>query len=659
MPRRSTEDALYDIMTVIKQGIKEKKIVVMVSLDIEGAFDNAWWPQIIKEIQRKNVNIHNLRLITSYLSSRSVIVKYAGAIATKPTTKGCIQGSTCGPILWNILLDPLLELSSDMDVHIQAFADDILIIAKGNSAKDVEDKLNPALEKIVTWGKMHKLNFAPHKTQSIVITKKLSYESPIIKMDKIIIQPSTSLKVLGVTIDKNLNFVEHLDEVLEKAIKIYKMIARTAKAHWGLHSDIVKTIYIAVVEPTILYAANVWAMTVKKEYMKKRLERITRMFAIKICKGHRTVSFTSSVILAGIFPLDLRAMERLSLYEIKQGKPLDQLPGRDIEKSISPFCLPHPAERCRMSFELISSLDQEQAIDCLKPRLYTDGSKLEGKVGGAVSVWKDGSEIRKSTFRLESYCSVYQAELTAILKALDMMCKFGELKKGIILSDSRSALECLTDSSSLHPLAAEIRERIRSLVNKNGEVKFYWIKAHIGIPGNERADELAKKAALSNKQAPVYDKCPLSFAKRLTRDSTCVKWQQRYSEAATGAVTKNFFPDVREAHKTLKQIRMDNIKAQLLTGHGGFKAYLFKFKLAQSPSCVCSNEIEEKIEHLLIDCPRFTIQRMECEHKMGIAINITNLKYVINNDDCRIHFLKYAEYVVRCAGKANGSKVDI
>ncbi|CAK1594525.1 unnamed protein product [Parnassius mnemosyne] len=489
MPQRSTEDALYDIMTVIKQGIKEKKIVMMVSLDIEGAFDNAWWPQIIKEIQRKNVNIHNLRLITSYLSSRSVIVKYAGAIATKPTTKGCIQGSTCGLILWNILLDPLLELSSDMDVHLQAFADDILIIAKGNSAKDVEDKLNPALEKIVTWGKTHKLNFAPHKTQSIVITKKLSYELPIIKMDKIIIQPSTSLKVLGATIDKNLNFVEHLDEVLGKAIKIYKMIARTAKAHWGLHSDM--------------------------------------------------------------------------------------------------------------------------------------------------------------------------AELTAILKALDMMCKFGELKKGIILSDSRSALECLTDSSSLHPLAAEIRERIRSLVNKNGEVKFYWIKAHIGIPDNERADELAKKAALFNKQAPVYDKCPLSFAKRLTRDSTCVKWQQRYSEAATGAVTKNFFPDVREAHKTLKQIRMDNIKAQLLTGHGGFKAYLFKFKLAQSPSCVCSNEIEEKIEHLLIDCPRFTIQRMECEHKMGIAINITNLKYVINNDDCRIHFLKYAEYVVRCAGKANGSKVDI
>ncbi|CAK1604463.1 unnamed protein product [Parnassius mnemosyne] len=162
---------------------------------------------------------------------------------------------------------------------------------------------------------------------------------------------------------------------------------------------------------------------------------------------------------------------------------------------------------------MVVSHEEENAIDGLKPRLYTDGSKLEDKVGGAVSVWREGKEILKSTFRLESYCSVYQAELTAILKALDMMCKISKLKKAIILSDSRSALECLTDSSSLQPLAVEIGERLRELKNKDGDVEFYWVKSHIGIPGKERADELAKKVALTNKQAAAYDKCPLSFTK--------------------------------------------------------------------------------------------------------------------------------------------------
>ncbi|CAK1601204.1 unnamed protein product [Parnassius mnemosyne] len=148
---------------------------------------------------------------------------------------------------------------------------------------------------------------------------------------------------------------------------------------------------------------------------------------------------------------------------------------------------------------MVVTQEEENAIDGLKPRLYTDGSKLEDKVGGAVIVWREGKEILKSTFMLESYCSVYQAEL------VDMMCKIIKLKKEIILSDSRSALECLTDSSSLHLFAVEIRECLRELENKDGDVEFYWVKAHIGIPGNERADELTKKAALSNKQAAAYD----------------------------------------------------------------------------------------------------------------------------------------------------------
>ncbi|CAH2097272.1 unnamed protein product [Euphydryas editha] len=41
MPQRGTEDALYDLVEHIRQEIKLKKIVLLVSLDIEGAFDNA------------------------------------------------------------------------------------------------------------------------------------------------------------------------------------------------------------------------------------------------------------------------------------------------------------------------------------------------------------------------------------------------------------------------------------------------------------------------------------------------------------------------------------------------------------------------------------------------------------------------------------------
>ena len=36
-----------------------------------------------------------------------------------------------------------------------------------------------------------------------------------------------------------------------------------------------------------------------------------------------------------------------------------------------------------------------------------------------------------------------------------------------------------------------------------GAVRFAWIKAHIGLPGNERADQLAKDGAMREARRPV------------------------------------------------------------------------------------------------------------------------------------------------------------
>ncbi|KAI8439036.1 hypothetical protein MSG28_012908 [Choristoneura fumiferana] len=123
------------------------------------------------------------------------------------------------------------------------------------------------------------------------------------------------------------------------------MVARAARAQWGLNSAIVKTIYQAVVEPTVLYAAGAWGHVVERAYAIKRLDRITRQFAIKIAKAHSTASLTSCVLLAGILPLDIRIKEQLAIYTIKRGKELGVLPGRRLQRPLHPSQLPHPADR--------------------------------------------------------------------------------------------------------------------------------------------------------------------------------------------------------------------------------------------------------------------------------------------------------------------------
>ncbi|CAK1583171.1 unnamed protein product [Parnassius mnemosyne] len=263
-PQRSTEDALYDMLTIIKEGISKKQIVALVSLDIEGAFDSAWWPAIINQLSYKDVDESVLRLITSYLTGRKIKLRYAGEEVVKHTNKGCIQGSTCGPILWNILLDSLLQDTQNTRAHVQAFADDIVIIGIAKTGQQLERDINETLSIIAAWGKIHKMKFAAHKTQAMIITKQIKYHRPQLLLEGIELKYSNYLKILGLTIDENINFKQHLDNISQKAVNLYKMISRAARAQWGLNSEIVRTIYLAVVEPTILYAASCWVESTNK-----------------------------------------------------------------------------------------------------------------------------------------------------------------------------------------------------------------------------------------------------------------------------------------------------------------------------------------------------------------------------------------------------------
>lgn len=46
MPQRCTEDSLYNLMRHIREKLESKKLISLVSLDIKGAVDSAWWPAI-------------------------------------------------------------------------------------------------------------------------------------------------------------------------------------------------------------------------------------------------------------------------------------------------------------------------------------------------------------------------------------------------------------------------------------------------------------------------------------------------------------------------------------------------------------------------------------------------------------------------------------
>ncbi|XP_035226931.1 uncharacterized protein LOC118199236 [Stegodyphus dumicola] len=135
-------------------------------------------------------------------------------------------------------------------------------------------------------------------------------------------------------------------------------------------------------------------------------------------------------------------------------------------------------------------------LECQEMNIFTDGSGLEGGIGGAIVVFFYGIEIQNWKFRLNSMNSVYQAEMYAIFEALNWIKGTLKIRYNInIYSDALSVLQTLSGPESKNSLVFEIKKTYAQLKDIHN-IKLHWIKAHAGYEGNERADELAKSAAV-------------------------------------------------------------------------------------------------------------------------------------------------------------------
>ena len=654
MPQRSTEDSLYVLMQHIRTKITDKKIVVMVSLDIEGAFDSAWWPAIRLRLAEEKCPVNLRRVIDSYLRDRRVRVRYAGEEFAKSTSKGCVQGSIGGPILWNLLLDPLLKSLERRGDYCQAFADDVVLVFDGDTALEIEQKANAALDHVRTWGVKNKLRFAPQKTNAMTLTKRLKYDNPRLSMGGVDINMSKEIKILGVTIDDKLTFNSHVSSVCRKAIGVHKQLCRAAKVSWGLNPEVIKIIYVATVEPIVLYAASVWAPAASKLGIIKQLGVVQRGIAQKMCKAYRTVSLNSALLLAGVLPLDLRVREAASLYEARRGTPRSGVGDREVERMVSAMESPHPARRIDLEFISLVDLEQVDASANLEVKIFTDGSKIGGRVGAALSIWRGAAESRAVKLALPDYCTVYQAELLAICRATREIQKHSASTFGVY-SDSMAALQTVKNHSCLHPLAVEARDNLKMISHQNKVVNLFWIKAHAGFEGNERADQLAKEAAMNSKKKPDYDLCPISFIKRHIRMETLDEWNQRYTTGLTASVTKMFFPDAVAAYRSIRKITINATLAQIMTGHGGFSEYLCRFKCKENSSCTCDPEVAESVPHLLLDCPVYATERYDIENKLEIKLSKETVGEIMSGKE-RYKLIEYCTKICQRVINRNKTK---
>jgi ribonuclease HI len=132
--------------------------------------------------------------------------------------------------------------------------------------------------------------------------------------------------------------------------------------------------------------------------------------------------------------------------------------------------------------------------------IYTDGSQLEdGGTGCGWAIFRKNPELLQLS---EGHChlgkraAVFDAELHAVHEATSSLLTTVSHRVDVyICIDNKAAIDTLSFNKSNHEYARRALANIEQLQLLGWRIQTVWCPSHCDIPGNERADALAKQGA--------------------------------------------------------------------------------------------------------------------------------------------------------------------
>jgi hypothetical protein len=254
--KSSTTYAVLNFYNEVYKGLAAGKKVGAIFIDISRAFDSLDHNELIKELEEIGITGNALKLMESYIRDRRIIVQCNNTKSrSRIINAGVPQGSVLGSLLYIIFKNTIFQ--QNFEGKIQLYADDIAIVYTTSSYREMKRQMIADMLLIKEWMYGNKLEINAEKTKFLLFNTKNTNE---ITFNRLIVDDEEfsrvdTFELLGMKVDANLNFSDHIQKVKSKIVPIIALIGRL-RGH--VREEILKMLYFSHVNSHLMYMLQVY-----------------------------------------------------------------------------------------------------------------------------------------------------------------------------------------------------------------------------------------------------------------------------------------------------------------------------------------------------------------------------------------------------------------
>lgn len=304
VPKSNTMTAVSNLVNDIYVGLDNRKKVACLFIDVRKAFDCVHHDLLVNKLRRSGFSINACKLIKSYLSNRTQVVRINGKSSSPRVIKyGVPQGSILGPLLFILFVNDIFRLP--LKGKLQLYADDASLLYTEENFETLRNNIEHDIKLLTEYFMRNHMAINLDKTNYIVFSLRGKPQSIPINVNGTEIKQINSARYLGVIIDENLRWNLHTELVRSK---ISPYIFALRKLRHFISEKTAWKIYFAYIYPHLVYMNSIWGSAAE---IHLQCIRTLQNKSIKIIKRLPILFPTNQLYNSHTLPLSL-----LNKYEI-------------------------------------------------------------------------------------------------------------------------------------------------------------------------------------------------------------------------------------------------------------------------------------------------------------------------------------------------------